>query len=181
MFDGYLTEARFDDELVRVLLGVQEGELGSSAPGSTGVALPAAGEFEPPHGAFLVAVDGGAAVGCGAVRLLEPRIGELQRLYVAPPFRRGGAGRMLLTALEGRAVVLGCERLRLDTDGRGPALALFRAEGYEPIADYNGNPHARFWFEKQLTASVDRPRTVFTNPRGEPLPRTDGGPDAGSA
>jgi len=31
--------------------------------------------------------------------------------------------------------------------------ALFRAPGYRPIADYNGNPYAEYWFEKRLTGS----------------------------
>jgi hypothetical protein len=44
----------------------------------------------------------------------------------------------------------GYDALRLDTGG-DDALALFRAAGFEPIADYNGNPHARHWFGKQLT------------------------------
>ncbi len=29
-------------------------------------------------------------------------------------------------------------------------MALFASSGYQPIADYNGNPVAAHWFEKQL-------------------------------
>jgi hypothetical protein len=29
-------------------------------------------------------------------------------------------------------------------------VALFRSAGYEPIADYNGNPVAAHWFEKHI-------------------------------
>jgi hypothetical protein len=43
------------------------------------------------------------------------------------------------------------EELRLDTGGGdAAALALFRSAGFERIADYNGNPHARYWFTKRL-------------------------------
>ncbi len=43
------------------------------------------------------------------------------------------------------------KELRLDTDGGEPAaLALFRSAGYLPIADYNGNPYARYWFARRL-------------------------------
>jgi hypothetical protein len=29
-------------------------------------------------------------------------------------------------------------------------VALFTSTGYEPIADYNGNTVAAYWFEKRL-------------------------------
>jgi hypothetical protein len=32
-------------------------------------------------------------------------------------------------------------------------VGLFRAAGYLPIADYNANPYAKYWFEKRLTGS----------------------------
>jgi len=59
----------------------------------------------------------------------------------------GGA---LLRELERHARERGYRRLRLDTGGHAPALGLFRAAGFVAIADYNGNPRARHWFEKGL-------------------------------
>jgi hypothetical protein len=38
--------------------------------------------------------------------------------------------------------------VRLDT--AGPLSSFYVAEGYEPIADYNGNTYATFWGEKRL-------------------------------
>ena len=44
--------------------------------------------------------------------------------------------------------------LRLDTAGNDEAaLALFRSAGYDEIADYNANPHARHWLAKHLRGS----------------------------
>jgi GNAT superfamily N-acetyltransferase len=112
--------------------------------------------FAPRHGGpgglFLVAESGGAPVGCGGLRLLAPPVGEVKRLFVRKAARRRGVGRALLAALEDRAADMGLGELRLDTDGgeRG-ALALFHAAGFEPIAHYNGNAHARHWFAKRLT------------------------------
>jgi hypothetical protein len=41
--------------------------------------------------------------------------------------------------------------LRLDTDGRpAAAAALFGSLGYQPVAAYNDNPYAPYWFEKDL-------------------------------
>ena len=72
-------------------------------------------------------------------------------MYVAPAARGTGAARTLLTRLEMAGSVLGAGVVRLDT-GRGmaPAVALYRSAGYAEIPDYNGNPDAGWWFEKQL-------------------------------
>ena len=65
--------------------------------------------------------------------------------------RGRGVGRALLVALEERARSLGYTTIRLDTHGgEHAAVALFRSAGYRAIADYNGNPYARYWFEKRL-------------------------------
>lgn len=109
------------------------------------------GDFAPPRGIFLLAKLAHAPVGCGGVRTLDPPTGEVKRLFVSRRARGHGAGGKLLKALEHRARGLGLARLRLDTPGNdAAALALFRRAGYEPIGDYNGNPRARYWFEKSL-------------------------------
>lgn len=108
-------------------------------------------ELEPPGAAFLLAEEDGAAIACGAVRTLEPGLGEVKRMYVVPAARRRGLARLLLGQLEGVARSLGHERVRLDTSAVQPeALALYRTTGYLEIADYNGNPYANHWFQKEL-------------------------------
>lgn len=109
-------------------------------------------ELEPPGGVFLLAVeDGGRAVACGGVRTLEPGLGEVKRMYVVPAARRRGLARRVLGALEEVAVSLGHARVRLDTNAVQPeAVALYHATGYREIGDYNGNPFATHWFEKDL-------------------------------
>src|SRR5688572_31641404 len=52
------------------------------------------------RGAFLVASRAGKAIGCGAVRRIEDRAGELKRMYVCPEERGRGVGRAILAALE---------------------------------------------------------------------------------
>lgn len=108
-------------------------------------------ELEPPGGAFLLAEDRGVAVGCGGVRTLAPRLGEVKRMYVVRGARRRGIARTVLAELEGIARELGLSRVRLDTNAVQPeAVALYHATGYVEIADYNGNPFATHWFEKAL-------------------------------
>jgi GNAT superfamily N-acetyltransferase len=120
-------------------------EAGSPAP---------PGELMAPGGAFLVAYDGERPVGCGGVKRLTSGVGEIKRMYVAPEARGRGHARRLLEAIETAALRLGYERVRLDTAASMPeARALYESTGYRPIADYNGNPYAAFWFEKRLPSS----------------------------
>src|SRR5437763_16540116 len=61
-------------------------------------------ELTPPRGCFLVVRDDdGTPVGCGGVKLLDPETAEVKRMWLAPPARGRGAGRMLLAALEAAA------------------------------------------------------------------------------
>jgi GNAT superfamily N-acetyltransferase len=115
---------------------------------------PAPAELEPPRGLLLVALDGADPVACGAVRVIGPGIAEIKRMYVAPRARGHGLGRTLLGELERCAVELGCRTARLDTmAAMAEAGALYRSAGYEPIADYNGNPLATVWMERALPVS----------------------------
>lgn len=91
-------------------------------------------EFDAPQGHFLVVRLDGLAVACGGVRLVEPALGELKRMYVAPAARGLGLARQLLAALEQAAGELGAKRVRLETGTKQPeALALYASAGYTPI------------------------------------------------
>ena len=109
-------------------------------------------ELTPPHGTFLVVRrDDGTAVGCGAVKLLDPKTAEVKRMWLHPSTRGQGAGRLLLDALEHAAQELGATEARLDTNGQlESALALYRRSGWEETAPYNDNVYATHWFGKQL-------------------------------
>jgi pimeloyl-ACP methyl ester carboxylesterase/GNAT superfamily N-acetyltransferase len=110
-----------------------------------------ADDVEPPSGRWLVAYRDGQAVGCAGLKRIDRQTAEIKRIYVAPTARGAGVARALLTRLEQTARVIGYERVRLDTGARQQAsVGLFSSSGYEPIADYNGNPVASFWFEKRL-------------------------------
>ncbi|UUZ60046.1 GNAT family N-acetyltransferase [Nocardioides sp. B-3] len=112
-------------------------------------------QLAPPLGTWLVGWRGDEAVACGGVRLLAPEVCEIKRMYVDPSARGAGPARRLLTALEEAGVSLGATVARPDT-GRdmAPAVGLYRATGYVEIEDYNGNPDAGWWFEKQLTPAA---------------------------
>ncbi|MCA1186794.1 GNAT family N-acetyltransferase [Saccharopolyspora sp. 6T] len=115
-------------------------------------APPEPGDFAPPRGRFLLVRDAAGAVrGCGAVRVLEPGIAEIRRMWISPVLRGRGAGRALLAELERSAAELGCGVVRLDTAAElHAARALYGSAGYAEIPAYNDNEYARHWFEKVL-------------------------------
>lgn len=119
-----------------------------------GPEMPKAGprELGPPGGVFLVGFDAEDKAVCGGgVKDLGEGACEIKRMYVVPEARNDGRGRELLAALEAAARELGYERARLDT---GPlqerARQMYRAAGYVPIENFNGNPIATFFGEKAL-------------------------------
>lgn len=108
-------------------------------------------EMVPPHGVFLVGVEGDRGVAVGGLRRLCDGLCEIKRLYVVPDARSRGVGRALLAALEDAGRELGYERVRLDA---GPqqthSRALFAATGYREIPKYNTNHIADYFAEKRL-------------------------------
>jgi serine phosphatase RsbU (regulator of sigma subunit)/GNAT superfamily N-acetyltransferase len=109
--------------------------------------------FDGPGGAWLVAFDAdGAPLGCGGLRLLEPGVGEIKRMFVSERARGRGLGRRLLRELERRATAAGAQRVRLvTTDVLREACALYEAEGYREISR-GGEPGGpvEIWLEKPL-------------------------------
>ena len=94
-------------------------------------------EVAPGRGAFLIASRAGEAVGCGAIRRIEARTGEIKRMYVKPELRGNGIGRALLEALEAEAQTLDLSRLVLETGDRQPeAIALYERAGFSRIAPF---------------------------------------------
>ena len=89
------------------------------------------------NGVFLVALRDDEPLGCGALRRIEERSGELKRMYVRPQARGLGIGRALLAALEAEARALGLTRLLLETGTRQiEALSLYRQAGFADIPAY---------------------------------------------
>jgi putative acetyltransferase len=106
-----------------------------------------------PRLVFLVASIGGQAVGCGALRPLEPGVGEVKRMFVRPEFRGRGIARQILMALESTARERGYSRLRLETGTRQPeAIGLYRSAGYVEIPCFGEYVDGLFsvCFEKRL-------------------------------
>jgi GNAT superfamily N-acetyltransferase len=139
----------------RVLVALYVDEIASTFPDGFDPTVSVSAdpdEVTPPRGNFLVVrADDGNPIGCGAVKLLDPRTAEIKRMWLAPEARGQGLGRQLLDALEDAARELGATEGRLDThESLGAALALYRNAGWRDVDPYNDNAYATHWFSKPL-------------------------------
>ena len=89
-------------------------------------------------------------VGCGALKELDPKHGEIKSMRTAPAFRGKGVGKLMLRHLLEEAGRRGFERLSLETGSMGafePARRLYESHGFSycgPFADYALDPNSVF-------------------------------------
>ncbi len=100
------------------------------------------GDYAPPSGRLLLAVEDDQLAGCIALRKLERGICEMKRLFVRPAHRATGLGRTLVDSIIDEARMLGYTHMRLDTiPGKmDKAIALYRSIGFVEIDPYCKNP-----------------------------------------
>ena len=102
------------------------------------------GDYAPPQGRLLLAEYEGKLAGCVALRKLEDGICEMKRLYLRPPFRGKGLGRVLAERLIADAREVGYRYMRLDTvePVMKDAVGMYRRLGFREIPPYRKNPIA---------------------------------------
>jgi putative acetyltransferase len=99
---------------------------------------------------FWSAWIGDEIAGCGALKQLDEKRGELKSMRVADTFLGQGVGRALLEHLMAEARRRGMEELWLETgssDPFVPAIRLYESAGFArcgPFADYVENPFSVF-------------------------------------
>src|SRR5690349_2162103 len=106
-------------------------------------------ELRQPDIAFWTAWhDDGVLAGCGALKELDARHGEIKSMRTPRALRRRGAGRAILDHILAVARSRGYERLSLETgssDAFAPAHRLYESVGFErcgPFGDYVPDPHS---------------------------------------
>ena len=111
-------------------------------------------ELVRPRGLVLIARLAGDPVGCGALKLHEPGIGEIKRMWVSERVRGQGLGGTLLESLEAAARDAGKTSTRLETNRTlTAAIAMYRRHGYVEVPPFNDEPFGDHWFQKDLAAS----------------------------
>lgn len=99
--------------------------------------------FAPPHGAFVVLLQGGTAIAGGAFMPYpvdgepdEADTVEVKRVWTSPDYRGRGLAKRVLAELEAEAKRRGFVRIYLTTGPRQPeAVRLYLGAGYTPLYD----------------------------------------------
>jgi len=107
-------------------------------------------DLKQPEITFWTIWSGDELVGCGALKELDPKHGEIKSMRTAPAFRGKGVGKLMLRHLLEEAGRRGFERLSLETGSMGafePARRLYESHGFSycgPFADYALDPNSVF-------------------------------------
>ncbi|MEP0911007.1 GNAT family N-acetyltransferase [Leptolyngbya sp. GB1-A1] len=103
---------------------------------------------------FWAAWEGNELLGCGALKELDPRSGEIKSMRTANIHRRKGVASKILEHIIQEAKRRGYDRLNLETGSFpefAPARALYTRYGFEyrgPFADYIDDPNNVFMTKK---------------------------------
>lgn len=107
-------------------------------------------KLRQPDITFWSAWDGSLLLGCGALKALDARHGEIKSMRTPTSHRRRGAGRAILSHILQVGRSRGYERLSLET-GAGPSFepahALYRSAGFgacEPFGSYAHDENSVF-------------------------------------
>lgn len=133
-------------EAKRVMLTVAAGIFDPEHPAATFVNRHSAAlsdvddyraQYGPPGGAFLVAIDGDAIIGTGAIRRLSDETAELRRMWLLEAYHGRGIGYRLVQELFAFARAAGYRRVRLSTSAvQQRAIRFYERLGFYPIERY---------------------------------------------
>jgi putative acetyltransferase len=135
---------------VRDLLVLHLSGMRAASPPESVHALDLSG-LQRPDVAVWSAWDGDTVVGIGALRVIDPALGEVKSMRTHPDHLGRGVGRALLDVILAEARSRGLDRLALET-GSTPefdaAHRLYERAGFVacgPFGDYTEDPFSRFF------------------------------------
>src|SRR5689334_1935778 len=107
-------------------------------------------KLREPDITFWTAWENDLLLGCGALKELDPKHGEIKSMRTPVAHRRKGAGRAILVYMIEVAKARGYERLSLETgaaDAFKPAHKLYESFGFTycgPFGNYTEDPNSIF-------------------------------------
>lgn len=97
-----------------------------------------------PGGAIFLATEGDRPVGAVALIVMDEGCVELAKMGVRPEAQGKGVGRRLIAAAVDKARAMGMKRVYIETNSKlGPAIKLYHAAGFRPLAEAIPTPYAR--------------------------------------
>lgn len=150
MSDGVrIVEDDLSGAAIRALLEDHLRDMAALSPPESVHAM-AVDRLRAPDVTFWSAWDGDRLLGCGALRELDARHGEVKSMRTAPARRGAGVARAVLARVMDEARARGYERLSLETGSHAafePARRLYASAGFEPcppFGDYEADRHSVF-------------------------------------
>lgn len=143
-------EGELELEDVRSLLAQHFAEMRAGSPPSACHVLPVDGLMDQAIRFFTLREDG-VLLGCGALKRLEPVLGEIKSMRTADSALGRGVGKALLDHIIATARSDGMTRLSLETGSTeqfAAANRLYEKEGFErtgPFGGYADTPFTRFF------------------------------------
>ena len=102
----------------------------------------------------VVAYENDQPIGCGAYKVYDDQTVEIKRMFVAEAHRGRGISKLILSALEEKAIAAGYSKSLLETGVKQlEAMGLYSKAGYiltENYGQYKGMPLS-ICYEKNLT------------------------------
>jgi N-acetylglutamate synthase-like GNAT family acetyltransferase len=99
------------------------------------------GKYQEPDGAFIIAKENNAVIGCIGIKKLDKTVCEMKRLFVNDKYKGKGIGKKLVELIIADAKAKQYEKMRLDTlDYMKTAISLYQKNGFYEIAPYYHNP-----------------------------------------
>ena len=147
---------------IQSLLGEHLRSMHSMSPPESVHALDLDG-LRDPRITFWSAWDGDTLLGCGALKQLDARHGEIKSMRTTQAVRGRGVGRAMLAHIVDAARRRGYARLSLETGSQAafePARRLYAGSGFvdcPPFADYRPDPHSVFMTLDLTVADAARP------------------------
>lgn len=147
-------EGELDLDDVRDLLHQHFSEMRAGSPPDACHVLPIDG-LRDPEIRFFSLREGGKLLGCGALKRLGSRHGEIKSMRTADEALGRGIGKALLEHIVAAAKAQGMSRLSLETGSTeqfSAALRLYERAGFEPcgpFGSYADTPFTRF-FTKEI-------------------------------
>mgnify|MGYP001352056928 FL=1 len=140
-------ENNFEDPKVNELLNKHFIELRSVSPEGRAHVLDIEG-LQDDSIKFWSIYENDELIGCGALKFLDPKHGELKSIRVADSFRKKGYGKKIIKVLIEKSRQLDLEKISIET-GSGefflPARKLFKNSGFKdckPFSHYVDDPNS---------------------------------------